>query len=32
MAMTIATAGAGPDGMKIAPETGIGSPFGPVER
>jgi hypothetical protein len=25
-------AGAGPDGMKIAPETGIGSPFMPVER
>ena len=25
-------AGAGPEGMKIAPETGIGSPLGSVER
>ena len=25
-------AGAGPDGKKIAPETGIGSPLGLVER
>ena len=25
-------AGAGPGGMKIAPETAIGSPFSPVER
>ncbi|HEX5931339.1 MAG TPA: hypothetical protein VFY74_06265 [Methyloceanibacter sp.] len=26
------SSGAGPGGMKMAPETAIGSPFSPVER